>query len=1159
MYVVLQFPKTSSIRIYFDRVVKMHITLVMSLRAYAKRLVEINIIVHCICVYEIFVYAPMHMLSLFMNKFLKSKTVKAALGLVAVFAFAMTAHAYTFSTSLTMGSKGEAVRQLQIALNACSDTMVATTGAGSPGYETSVFAGKTKAAVAKFQVKAGVQTTPSSSGRFGPMTRTAMNTNGCGTNSTTPPVVSGAVTAMVATDSPSGMTLAGGSAFNPLLKLRLSNGTSSAVTVTGIKLTKTGFMSNTNVTGVSLYDSAAMQHGNTVTTLGANGVAILTFPTNPVTVPANGTADVWVKANLSSSATSGTIGFSVASAADITASGTIGGTFPLTGAQMTVVSGTSSLAAITADVGAISGSSGTTLNVDPDHAQEITKFRISETSSNEQIKLYGLSLWNNGTAAGTDYKDVELVDMSGNVVATAQPNGNVVKFNLSTPYLIDKGQSKDFTVRAKIIGGSNRTIQLVIYNDYDIDVRGVNTGVSILATPSGTVDTGTSFPVGDQSSTYNKVTVGTGSLVFSRATDSPSSAVAPGSTDVTIAKYNAKPIGEDMEIRGISFGITNTTNIMTGTVYVKVNGSIVYSAAANSTNFATAGTAASRTLSTYPILTAGQNNTIEVTTSILSSATTGSVMSNDFDITSVKRLITNDITDPTVAVVDGLSRSVQGGALVTSNLSTPVAATVVAGTSGFELADIELNAGSSGEDVRVASITIADAKNGTATYADITNLVLKDSSGNQVTTSSSTATNAATVGFTFTNPIIVAKNTSTVLKLYGDVVGGTASATHAFAATAVSATGKDTGATVTSSPSGTGQTMTIASGGQLSISTVSGTGATPTVAQLVNINTNDGVYLAYKWTAQTEAQKITTLKLKATGTALTQNNIKNVRLYAKRGSYTSFQSDATLFAQANQFSTCNGTTLCSFTWTSGDNLLPFTIDPNVGVTVWVKADIQGENVAKLGNDFYMSVTNDGTDVVAKGSVSGTTTTNMNGTANASGSANTISPFQVLVTGDSPTSGSTTQSSLGSGTQIARFKVTNNGSAQVTLTDATFTNSGSHTGSASRYTVYASSENSNDYTANSLAVSGSDTVAFGTLTTSVTLNGGSYRYLTVTLSTAGSVATGDTFSLSVASLGDIKYSVAESNLGYDGNQDGDLADTISSLKADGKPALGTLYK
>jgi hypothetical protein len=48
-------------------------------------------------------------------------------------------------------------------------------------------------------------------------------------------------------------------------------------------------------------------------------------------------------------------------------------------------------------------------------------------------------------------------------------------------------------------------------------------------------------------------------------------------------------------------------------------------------------------------------------------------------------------------------------------------------------------------------------------------------------------------------------------------------------------------------------------------------------------------------------------------------------------------------------------------------------------------------------------------------------------------------------------------------------------------------------------------------------------------------------------------------MSVAALGDWKFSTTEANLGFDGNLDGDQGDTISSLYVDGKPSLGFYQK
>jgi hypothetical protein len=71
-------------------------------------------------------------------------------------------------------------------------------------------------------------------------------------------------------------------------------------------------------------------------------------------------------------------------------------------------------------------------------------------------------------------------------------------------------------------------------------------------------------------------------------------------------------------------------------------------------------------------------------------------------------------------------------------------------------------------------------------------------------------------------------------------------------------------------------------------------------------------------------------------------------------------------------------------------------------------------------------------------------------------------------------------------------------------------------------------------------------------TDVTINGGSWRYVTIKTDAAGVAY--DTYQWSVNALGNLLYSVAETSLGYDENANGDLADTITGLYMSGTPAL-----
>lgn len=97
-------------------------------------------------------------------------TVLAVIVAGALFAFAMTASAYTHMGTLKMGSTGSQVMSLQQALNGAG-YLVSTTGAGSPGMESTYFGAKTKAAVMALQSAKGLTV----DGVVGPMTGAALS------------------------------------------------------------------------------------------------------------------------------------------------------------------------------------------------------------------------------------------------------------------------------------------------------------------------------------------------------------------------------------------------------------------------------------------------------------------------------------------------------------------------------------------------------------------------------------------------------------------------------------------------------------------------------------------------------------------------------------------------------------------------------------------------------------------------------------------------------------------------------------------------------------------------------------------------------------------------------------------------------------------------
>src|SRR3989344_675874 len=77
-----------------------------------------------------------------------------------------------FTKNITVGSRHSEVKNLQIVLNSDVDTKVASSGAGSPGKETTYFGPATKKAIQKFQVKYGIASPGKHGyGVFGPKTK----------------------------------------------------------------------------------------------------------------------------------------------------------------------------------------------------------------------------------------------------------------------------------------------------------------------------------------------------------------------------------------------------------------------------------------------------------------------------------------------------------------------------------------------------------------------------------------------------------------------------------------------------------------------------------------------------------------------------------------------------------------------------------------------------------------------------------------------------------------------------------------------------------------------------------------------------------------------------------------------------------------------------
>lgn len=372
--------------------------------------------------------------------------------------------------------------------------------------------------------------------------------------STTPVVTGGALTVASASETPAAKTIATATANNTLLVLDFTAGGDAQVS--GVQVWKTGLYNDSSVKIVA-FDASKKRISSGVTF--SDGVASMSFYT-PLKVSGATPTKVWLNVSVSGTA-SGTLGLRVKDATAVTSnSSKVSGSFPIDSIINTVVDGTPSVAAANVDVVAIST---TARNVDIGQKDfEVTKFKITESSSKEDLKINAITLFNNGSVADGDVKDFKLVDTLGNVLATvADQKSKLISFDLSkSPYVLTKGSNRNFSVRATFANGATRTAQLILQNDFDLDATGVTTGASILPTaaPAGGQDT--SFPIGDVTTIYNAVTINSGTLTVSKSNSSPSGDLIPGA-EMVLGTFDLRASGEDLELQRLKIDLSSSNAI----------------------------------------------------------------------------------------------------------------------------------------------------------------------------------------------------------------------------------------------------------------------------------------------------------------------------------------------------------------------------------------------------------------------------------------------------------------------------------------------------------------------------------------------------------------------------------------------------------------------
>jgi hypothetical protein len=516
------------------------------------------------------------MSNLFKSKFfLGSMIVAAMFVVVGVVNTPKAAASCSITSTLKVGSKGADVKCLQSTLGLTADgSFGPKTMGGVKVWQKAhgltadgVFGAKSRAVFNGGTVTTTLPAGCTSTSGFSPTTGANCSTGttttttlpvGCvsatGYSSTTgqpcssgTPVVTqtGPLTVSLATDNPAAGNLIQGQATADLAHFMFS-GTG---TITNLTLQRTGISDNSVFPNVYLYN------GNTRLTDSAsvNSQGQIVF--NGLNIAVTGSLDLSVKADITSSTTNSESTVQVV-LTSYTVSGGTATTVSVAGNSFYINSGTGILSTVAVGCNTAAGATGTQPNC------------TTNTTVNVSAGTTGYSLWS--APVSVSLHSVLLKSAAFDVIGSAPSNAlaniglyaNGVQIGTSTgensmgyitfdltaaPYTLITGTTT-LEVRADIVNGSARTLQLSLQHASDLMVTDSQVGVNVgVVNQAGVANPNFSI---NQSGT---VSIQQGSLVAqSDPTFNSQTNVTGGASNIAIASYKLTSYGEDVKVNTVT-------------------------------------------------------------------------------------------------------------------------------------------------------------------------------------------------------------------------------------------------------------------------------------------------------------------------------------------------------------------------------------------------------------------------------------------------------------------------------------------------------------------------------------------------------------------------------------------------------------------------------
>ncbi len=826
----------------------------------------------------------------------------------------------SWTRDLQQGSTGSDVMALQKILNMWPDTMVAASGAGSPGNETSTFGPATKAAVIKFQTKYNV--TPIA-GYVGAKSR-AQLASLCGgsTGGSTP---TGPGISISAGAQPANALAPNGASRVPFTTFTLTNNSGVAQTINGVTVQRVGLGVDANFSGIVLLDSNGLQVG-TAKTLNSNHQATIG---DTMTLGAGQSMTFTVAGNIQNSVTSYSGQIVSLQVVAVNTSAPVSGSLPINGASHTINT-TLSLGSVSTSTSAFDPGTTQSRNIG-DTAVRFSGIKF-QAGSAEDLRLYSIRWRQVGSGSSSDLANVMTYVNGTAYPATVDATGKYYTSMFPGGVLIPKGNTVDVYIQGDIVGAlaAGRTIDFDVDKNTDVYFVGQTYGYGVSVSGSYTpwYNGYAASVTGGSVTTISKANTGKGAAQN----------VAINVTNQPMGGFTTNFAGEAVSVQNMSFTISTTSLTASGDSHftnislVDENGAVVASGvdASNASNgqtftFSDTVTFPTGSHSYYlqgkiPSTVTGGSFSVSTTPSSGWTGVTGQSTGNTVSLSSAGTVTMNSMT-------------VKAGGLLISLSTTPASQNVVAGASQFTFANINLDAGQSGEDVRLASLPIYFSSTGAP--SNITGCQAYDGStalntGSRVV---NTLTNGGKVTFSLDNILRVPKGTLKTVAIKCNISSSAATSSSSYNFT--------TSGLVAGDFSVTGDT----SGVSIAPSVTANAGGTMTVqAASLTLAVDSSSPASTTVSGGSTGQTVAVYKLRAANDSVTLNKIGMNLTSGSASSVTTVW----LYNGSSQIGSATfgaGQTVATSTLTS-----PLVLTADTDVKITVKADFADIGTGKAGTE-----------------------------------------------------------------------------------------------------------------------------------------------------------------------------------------------------------------